>query len=88
MRDIRWQSDAWNEYLDFQLDKANLKKINSLIKDIQRNGFACSAGKPEMLVGEFSGYASVRINKKDRMIFSVTDDTVYIVQCKNHYLDK
>ena len=45
MRKLLWQSDAWNEYIDIQTDKALLKRTNKLIKDIIRNGYDCSYGK-------------------------------------------
>lgn len=64
MRDLLWQSEAWKEYIDLQTDKALLKKINLLLKDIMRNGYNASYGKVEMLKGDFSGFASVRIDKK------------------------
>ena len=35
----QWYEEAWEEYLEWQSeDKKTLKKINALIKDIQRNG--------------------------------------------------
>ena len=50
-----------------------MKKVNALIKDIQRNGYKCSYGKPEMLRNILSGLASVKIDKKNRLVFSVDD---------------
>ena len=88
MRDLLWQSDAWSEYEDIQSDKAMLKKVNRLLKDIMRNGYQCSYGKAEMLKGDFSGYASVRIDGKNRIIFSANDKTITIIQCCGHYKDK
>ena len=36
---INWNSEAWKEYVDWQSkDKKIIKKINEIIKDIQRNG--------------------------------------------------
>ena len=36
MRKLYWQADAWQEYVDLQSDKAMIKKINNLLKDIMR----------------------------------------------------
>ena len=36
--------------------------------------------KPKALKGDFSGYASVRIDKKNRIIFSVDENTVTVIQ--------
>ncbi|MBE6018131.1 MAG: Txe/YoeB family addiction module toxin [Lachnospiraceae bacterium] len=88
MRNLLWQSDAWKEYESLQAEKALLKKTNKLLKDIMRNGYQCSYGKVEMLKGDFSGYASVRIDQKNRIIFSADEDTVTIIQCGGHYDDK
>ena len=45
-----WSDRAWDEYLEWQvIDKKTLKKINNLIKDIERNGLSSGLGKPEPL---------------------------------------
>lgn len=88
MRNLLWQSDAWKEYESLQVEKATLKKANNLLKDIMRNGYECSYGKVEMLKGDFSGFASVRIDKKNRIIFTADDNKVTIIQCGGHYDDK
>ena len=64
-----------------------LKKINNLIKDIDRNGNE-GIGKPEPLTGTLSGYWSRRINDKDRLIYKIDDTTIYILACRYHYSDK
>jgi len=88
MRNILWQSEAWEEYLSFQAEKSKLKRINKLIQDIQRNGYQATTGKMEMLKGDFSGFASVRIDQKNRLIFRVTGSEIHIIQCGGHYDDK
>lgn len=60
MRSIYWHAGSWDEYTRLQEDKAALRRANKLIKDIQRNGYGCSLGKPEMLKGDYAGFASVR----------------------------
>ena len=37
--DILWEDEAWEEYLEWQRDKAILKRINLIIKDMKRNPF-------------------------------------------------
>ncbi|MGN1381828.1 MAG: type II toxin-antitoxin system YoeB family toxin [Eubacterium sp.] len=44
-------------------------------------------GKVELLKGDFSGFASVRIDKKNRIIFSVDEFRITIIQCGGHYGD-
>ena len=85
---ILWHTQAWQEYLDWQQkDKKVLRKINALVKDILRNGYDC-IGKPEPLKGNFSGFWSVRIDSKNRLVFRINDDSLEIIQCAMHYLDK
>ena len=88
MRNLLWQSEARKEDESLQAEKATLKKVNKLLKDIMRNGYECSYGKVEILKGDFSGFASVRIDKKIRIIFSADDNKVTVIQCGGHYDDK
>ena len=54
--------------------KKTLKRINRLLKDIDRNGYRCT-GKPEPLKGILSGYWSVRIDKKKKRAVSQSFET-------------
>jgi toxin YoeB len=67
-------------------DKKTLKKINELIKDIERNGYA-GIGKPEPLKEYLTGWWSRRINDADRLIYRIDGDSCLILQCKGHYQD-
>ena len=83
-----WHDEAWNEYLLWQTaDKKTLKRINRLIEDIERNGYNC-VGKPEPLKGDLSGFWSVHIDKKNRLVFRLQDGKLEIAQCGSHYQDK
>ncbi len=83
-----WDDNAWEEYLYWQTkDKRTLKKINQLLKDIDRNGYNCT-GKPEPLKGSLAGYWSVRIDDKNRIVFRIENDNLEIMQCGSHYRDK
>ena len=87
MRNLLWQSDAWEEYIELQTDKKLLRKVNRLLKNIMRNGYQCTYGKAEKLKGDFSGYCSVRIDQKNRIVFAADEMTVIIIQCGGHYHD-
>ncbi len=51
---LLWEDEAWQEYIDWQRqDKRTLKKINCLVRDIQRNPFE-GIGHPEALSGNLS----------------------------------
>ncbi|AEV94430.1 Txe/YoeB family addiction module toxin [Pediococcus claussenii] len=85
MKPILWSSDAWDEYLSWQKeDKRTLKKINNIIKDIQRNG-SQGIGKAEKLHSNLSGWYSRRIDQTNRIVFRIYDEQIEIVQVKNHY---
>ena len=84
----KWSDEAWEEYLYWQTqDKKTLKRINSLLQSIDRNGYKC-IGKPEPLSENLSGFWSVRIDDKNRIVFRITDDALEIAQCGSHYRDK
>ena len=83
-----WQDKAWEDYLHWQTqDKKTLQKINRLIKDIERNGYAC-IGKPEPLKVELAGFWSVRIDEKNRIVFRICEENLEIWQCGSHYRDR
>jgi len=73
---------SWRHYLYWQAnDKKVLKKINELIKDIDRNGNT-GLGKPEPLKNELSGLWSRRITSEHRLIYSLDDENIYIYSCR------
>ena len=81
-----FSDDAWNDYLYWlQNDKAKLKRINKLIKSIERDGYSSGIGKPEALKHNLSGYWSRRINDEHRIIYKIIDQNIYIASCKDHY---
>lgn len=87
-KSLSFNKRGWQEYLYWQTqDKKTLKKINTLLEALQR-GNQEIIGKSEKLQGNLSGYCSLRINKKDRLVYKVNDDDIEILQCKEHYGDK
>ena len=80
-----WHDGAWEDYSYWQShDKKTLKRINDLLKSIERNGYLC-IGKPEPLKGNRAGWWSVRINDANRMIFRLVGETLEINSCAGHY---
>ena len=80
-----WHDLAWNQYLEWQgRDRRTLKRINTLITSIERNGYD-SIGKPEPLTGNLSGWWSVRIDEKNRLVFVIQDGKLIIHSCRDHY---
>ena len=85
---IIWSDEAWEEYLYWQTqDRKTLRRINRLVKDIERNGYD-SIGKPEELKGDLAGFWSVRIDDCNRIVFKIVGNDLEIWQCGSHYRDK
>ena len=83
---VTFASKAWEDYLYFQeKDKKNLKKINDLIKDIQRNPKEAGIGKSEKLSYQLSGFYSRRINQEHRIVYRIKEDSIEIAQLRYHY---
>lgn len=81
-----WFEEAWRDYIGWQSeDKKTLKRINSLIKDIESNPYG-GIGKPEPLI-DSQGCWSRRIDEKNRLVYRISEDVIEIVQCRGHYDD-
>ena len=82
-----WHDKAWDEYVEWQTEnKKTLKRINDLLKDIDRHPFT-GIGKPEPLKGNKQGYWSRRIDEVNRIVYKVERDQIIIAQCCSHYDD-
>jgi toxin YoeB len=82
-----WTDEAWAEYLYWQgQDKKTLRRINSILKDIDRSPFS-GIGKPEPLKHDQQGYWSRRIDEANRIVYKVETGQIVIVQCGAHYED-
>ena len=83
-----WDDEAWDDYLYWQTqDKKTLRRINNLLKDIDRQPFS-GIGKPEPLTGNLSGYWSRKIDDCNRIVYRIKENQVEIIQCGTHYRDK
>lgn len=84
---LLWEDRAWADYLYWQTqDKKTLKRINALIKDIQRSAFD-DVGKPEPLKGNLSNLWSRRIDETNRIVYFEENGVIYILSCRGHYDD-
>ena len=83
----KWVDEAWGEYVDWEKqDKKTIKRINMLVKDIERRNFD-GIGKPEPLKGELSGFWSRRIDEVNRLVYHVSKNTLEMLSCRGHYED-
>ena len=82
---IKFSDHAWEDYLFWQkTDRAVLRRINTLLRDIQRSPFE-GIGKPEPLKHNLAGFWSRRIDDEHRLVYSIEDGTVLVAQCRYHY---
>lgn len=82
---LLWEERAWVDYLYWQMqDRKTLKRINDLLKDVQRNAYE-GIGKPEPLRENLSGCWSRRIDETNRLVYRIQDDSLYILACRGHY---
>lgn len=86
MGKLTFTDRAWEEYLYWQTqDKKTLKRINTLLKDIDRNNFE-GIGMPEPL-RKYDGSWSRRIDEVNRLVYKISSGQIEIIQCKGHYDD-
>ena len=76
---------SWDDYLYWQKnDKRMVRRINDLIKDIQREPFE-GIGKPEPLKHQLQGLWSRRIDEEHRLVYEIAEDELRIIACRFHY---
>ncbi len=85
MMKITFSKNSWEDYVSWQEeDKKVLKRINQLVKDIQRTPFQ-GMGNSEPLKYDLSGFWSRRIDREHRLVYQVLKHEIKIVSCKFHY---
>lgn len=85
MMRIIFSKNGWEDYMSWQSeDKKILKKINDLIKDIQRTPYE-GMGKPEPLKYDLTGLWSRRIDREHRLVYQANENEIVIYSCRYHY---
>ncbi len=85
MRTISFTQKAFEEYNYWRsVDKKMQDKIIELIEDILRNPFT-GVGKPEPLKHHLKGFWSRRISQEHRLVYEVTETSINIISCRDHY---
>ena len=83
--DLVFVKKAWEDYVYWQqTDKPTLKRINLLIKEIQRTPFS-GIGKPEPLKFDMASCWSRRIDTEHRLVYKLQNNMLIILQCRYHY---
>jgi toxin YoeB len=82
---LKSPADAWYDYLYWQTqDKKMLRRINTLIQDMQRSPFK-GIGKPEPLKENLAGFWSRRIDDTHCLVYVVDDSKLTVISCRYHY---
>lgn len=80
-----FSDQAWKDYFYWvENDRKVLRKINDLIRDIERNGHD-GLGKPEPLKHDLDGYWSRRITREHRLVYTIENEQIFIAKCRMHY---
>ncbi len=84
---VGFSAEGWEDYCYWmEHDKKKLRRINKLIADILRNpDDEHGLGKPEKLKANLQGYYSRRIDAEHRLVYTIRDEMLIIVQCRYHY---
>jgi len=82
---ITWTVTVWRDYLHWQsTDKKKLKRINELITVTLSDPFN-GIGNPEPLKHDLQGYWSRRIDGEHRLVYSLKNECLLIIDCRYHY---
>lgn len=82
---IIFSVNSWEDYTSWlSEDKKMLKRINELIKEIQRTPYE-GKGKPEPLKYDLAGFWSRRIDREHRLVYQISENDILIVSCRYHY---
>ena len=85
MSRITFTEKGFQQYLEWQnTDKRMLKRINELLKSIERNGAMGGIGKPEKLKHRDGEY-SRRIDDANRLVYEIDESGIIVKACKGHY---
>ena len=85
---ILFTDTGWSQYTEWQgQDKKTIKRINQLLKSIDRDGAMQGIGKPELLKHNKSGLYSRRIDEANRLVYEMSGNQIIVKSCKGHYED-
>jgi len=81
---IVFTANGWEDYTSWSGDRKTLGRINRLITEASRDP-GSGTGKPERLSGDLAGYWSRRIDQEHRLVYTVENDALIVVQTRYHY---
>jgi len=82
---LAFKEKGFEDYLYWQTqDRKILKRINLLLRDIDRNGHG-GIGKPEPLKHALQGWWSRRIDDEHRLVYRIEKNEIHVLSCRFHY---
>lgn len=87
--ELLWHHQAWEEYVSLQKeDPKTLNRVNRFIEEMLRNNGVPMLGKPEILgFSKSRTRYSVRIDKKNRLVYELRGSILCIASYLGHYDD-
>jgi toxin YoeB len=83
--ELHFTESAYKDYLWWKKnDPKKVERIEKLCKDIQERPFD-GIGKPEPLKFGLQGCWSRRIDKANRLVYSVERKEITVISCRYHY---
>lgn len=84
---VSFETHGWAHYVYWEeQDRKTLRRINQLLRSIERDGALNGLGKPEKL--KYQDAYSRRIDDANRLVYEVNGDETVVLSCKGHYGDK
>jgi toxin YoeB len=81
---IKFTSNGWEDYCSWAGDRKVPLRINRLIDEAERDPVS-GTGKPEALRGDLKGFWSRRIDQEHRLVYTVDEGDLVVVQARHHY---
>lgn len=76
--------EGWEDYEGWVDQRKVLQRINRMIDEARRDP-GVGIGKPERLAGDLAGFWSRRIDQEHRLVYTVTNGDLIVVQARYHY---
>lgn len=83
---LQFTDEGWDDYSSWVGDRKRMLRINRLIEEAQRDP-GVGIGKPERLVGDFAGCWSRRIDQEHRLVYTIDEVGLIVMQARYHYED-
>lgn len=81
---VAFTANGREDYCSWSGDRKTLRRVDRLIDEALRDP-STGTGKPERLRGDLAGCWSRRIDQEHRLVYTVSDDYLVVLQARYHY---